>query len=71
MRREAARGNLEIIPFFNRMVEDIWSMMESVPQDIDGFKIKQFYITLWEMAKIVRKDSFHGLQDDPNWNREI
>lgn len=76
MRREAAKGNLEIIPFYNRMVKDISAMMNlgdvtMGTKEAGCFKPKDFYFALWKMAEKVRKDSFHGLEKDPDWHREI
>lgn len=71
MRREAAKGNLEIIPFYNRMVQDIYDMRMKVPDNLNGFEVKNFYWALERIAKQVREDSFRGLEDNPNWNRTI
>jgi hypothetical protein len=71
MRREAAKGNLEIIPFYNRMVQDIYEMRMKAPDNLDGFEVKNFYWALERTARQVGEDSFHGLGSDPNWNRTI
>jgi 5'-deoxynucleotidase YfbR-like HD superfamily hydrolase len=71
MRREAAKGNLEIIPFYNRMVDDIMKMREQAPDNLGGFEVKNFYWALERAARQVREDSFHGLENNSNWSRNI
>ena len=77
MRREAARGNLEIIPFYNRMADDISHMAETsgvsdASGDITDARFPEsFYEELREEALAVRSDCFHGLEEDPRWTRPV
>ena len=78
MRREAARGNLEIIPFFMRMVEDLGSMTKEnegrkIPVGgTDNFMPSGFYRTLWGQALRVARDCF-GDRAKPGsqWMRDV
>lgn len=67
MRREAMRGNLEVIPFFKRMVEDLNAMLSSSPDVSFGsgqvFHQSQVYLALSSRAKRIAKACFHGLED--------
>lgn len=77
MRREAVRGNLEIIPFYNRMVSDLSDMAEvsgvsGASDPITAAKFPEsFYDALHEEAVSVRSDCFHGLEEDPRWTRPV
>ena len=77
MRREAARGNLEIIPFYMKMVEDLGAIWRSSPKDVpmpqpaDNFRPGPFYMALRNEALAVAKDCFHGLEEDPRWMRKV
>lgn len=77
MRREAARGNLEIIPFYNRMVSDLDEMSRtsvvceaSAEISESGFP-GSFYESLHREAVAVRSDCFHGLEEDARWTRPV
>lgn len=77
MRREASRGNLEIIPFYNRMVVDFADMADTsgVSDASGGVKDarfpESFYEDLHAEAVAVRSDCFHGLEEDPRWTRPV
>lgn len=77
MRREAARGNLEIIPFYNRMVNDFSDMMETSGVSLASDDVRQsrfpesFYEDLHAEAVAVRSVCFHGLEEDTRWTRPV
>lgn len=78
MRREAARGNLEIIPFFMRMVEDLKSVVEEnetkrIPvAGTDDFVPSNFYHVLWNQARLVAMDCFGDkIREGCQWMRDI
>lgn len=77
MRREAARGNLEAIPFYNRMVSDLEEMARkpsdvAVNADVEEARFPaSFYEALHAEALAVRSDCFHGLEEDPRWTRPV
>jgi 5'-deoxynucleotidase YfbR-like HD superfamily hydrolase len=52
MRREAMKSNLEIVPFFARMVSDL-SEMAATSVPVDQFDVRVFYSALAEEAKEV------------------
>ena len=78
MRREAARGNLEIIPFFMMMVKDLNSVViENEGKNIqvpgtDDFVPVDFYHMLWSQALLVA-DSCFGTKTEPGsqWMRKV
>jgi 5'-deoxynucleotidase YfbR-like HD superfamily hydrolase len=79
MRREASRGNLEIIPFFMRMVKDLESAVKenegkkvSLHAGADDFIPANFYHTLWSHALLVADDCFGDLaKPESRWMREV
>jgi len=77
MRREAARGNFEVIPFYNRMVADLGEMAEKSPVVPVNAEVEEarFPVSLYEAlhaeAVAVRSDCFHGLEEDPRWTRPV
>jgi len=77
MRREAARGNMEIIPFYNRMVSDLSEMAETTGVSDAGEEVidtgfpESFYEELHAEAVAVRSDCFHGLEEDGRWTRPV
>lgn len=83
MRREASRGNLEIIPFFMRLVEDLKSVAEEnkdkrvpvggVPVGgTDDFVPADFYCTLREGALRVAADCFGDrVKPGSQWMRDV
>jgi 5'-deoxynucleotidase YfbR-like HD superfamily hydrolase len=68
MRREALRGNLEIIPFYNRMIHDLGSAnLHDVPfGNGQVFHQSQVYLALYVKAKRIADVCFHGLTGDEN-----
>lgn len=66
MRREAARMNLEIIPFYNRMVRDLQEAEISSPPELQGL-----YAAIIQEVYAVRMQCFGRLAEDPRWNREV
>lgn len=72
MRREAARGNLEIIPFYNRMMIDIHDMAITLDNTVynSGFP-SYFYQVLLNEARNVRDACFRDLYQDSRWTRPI
>ena len=78
MRREAARGNLEIIPFFMRMVVDLEGMVkrnEGAKIPVPGgeyFRPDGFYHALWSESILVANDCFGDLaRPGSRWMREV
>lgn len=72
LRREAARGNMECIPFFNRMVDDLTNMSKTSEVIIQEFDFpRSFYSALALEASIVRSNCFKGLEDDQRWTRPV
>lgn len=66
MRREASRGNREIIPFYNRMVRDFAEAAGHAPDYLTGF-----YNCLVSESNGVLRDCFGGLLEKERWNRVI
>jgi 5'-deoxynucleotidase YfbR-like HD superfamily hydrolase len=66
MRREAARMNLEIIPFYYRMLRDMKSESEKVPKWIVGL-----YREMMIEAEMVGQDCFGKHVHSSRWYREI
>lgn len=66
MRREAARHNLEIIPYYARMTRDIGSMASS-----SGPMLSGFYRAILLEADQVSEDCFGALASDSRWTRFI
>lgn len=66
MRREAARMNLEIIPFYNRMVRDLLDAEAAAPMELYGL-----YRAVINEAVAVRKQCFGPLAEDRRWDREV
>lgn len=72
MRREAARGNMEIIPYFNRMVDDLVHMSKNSEVVVKKFDFpRSFYSALASKASIVRSNCFKGLENDQRWTRPV
>ena len=78
MRREAARGNLEIIPFFVKMMGDLAEMVrrnEGKKGPVPGgeyFRPADFYHALWSEAVLVSADCFGDkAKPDSRWMREV
>jgi 5'-deoxynucleotidase YfbR-like HD superfamily hydrolase len=78
MRREAMRGNLEIVPYFNRMKRDLKKMSggygelrsadeKAAPQ---GFPF-DFYASLHDEAEAVSQICFHGPMPPEIFNRDV
>ena len=66
MRREAARMNLEIIPFYYRMLRDMKDESEKVPHWIAGL-----YREMMIEAEMVGQDCFGKHIGNSRWYREI
>lgn len=66
MRREAARGNREIIPFYNRMIRDLSEAAKQAPD-----YLVSFYNCLISEANGVLRDCFGRLLEKERWNRVI
>lgn len=60
MRREAMRGNLEIIPFFNRFLDDLEEMAKSHP--VQNFIPTDFYMGLWKAAMKIGSECFANIE---------
>lgn len=61
MRREALRGNIEIMPYFNRMMKDIGLMASSPAGEViynDKFKSGPFYERLHHEASKIHASCF-------------
>jgi 5'-deoxynucleotidase YfbR-like HD superfamily hydrolase len=73
MRREAARHNFEIIPYFNGMIEDLDSTAESFANASDPYKFQLmiFYQTLASRATQIRADCFNNAFQFNEWNRKV
>ena len=66
MRREAARKNLEIIPYFYRMIRDLEAKAEE-----DDHLVGGLYRAMHGEALIVAADCFGRLISNKRWYREI
>ncbi len=66
MRREAARGNMEIIPYYSRMVADLEAASKSVPPWIRGL-----YEVMASEARAVGADCFGKKASSSRWWRKI
>lgn len=66
MRREASRKNLEIIPYFHRMIRDLEAKAEE-----DDHLVGGLYDSMLLEARVVAEDCFGDLSTDPRWYREI
>jgi len=64
MRREAARHNLEILPYYLRMIRDLREQSASVPAFLSGL-----YVEMVKEAQEVLRDCFGDLADNPRWAR--
>jgi hypothetical protein len=66
MRREAARMNLEIIPFYYRMLRDMKNESEKAPKWIVGL-----YREMMIEAEMIGQDCFGKHINNSRWYREI
>ncbi len=66
MRREAARKNLEIMPYFERMVQDLKGKAKEEHPLVGGL-----YWSMYVEAKQVANDCFGNLDFSKRWWREI
>lgn len=66
MRREAARKNLEIIPYFTRMIRDIEDKAKEEHPLVGGL-----YRSMYHEAKAVAWDCFGDLDFSSRWWRSI
>jgi len=57
MRREAMHNNYEIIPFYNRFLDDL-KMMEKESVEIQKFDAPMFYFTLYSEADGIKNTCF-------------
>lgn len=73
MRREAARGNMEIIPFYNRMILDLSIMEDKAPvlKFVGSGFPGPFYRALGLEARKVLSDCFKGMENNPRWTRQV
>jgi 5'-deoxynucleotidase YfbR-like HD superfamily hydrolase len=69
MRREASKSNLEILPFYDRMVRDIHEKAIICEEEVNGFKQRRFYQDL-EGAARERRHAAFGLKAE-DWKRDV
>lgn len=65
MRREAARGNREIIPYFARMESELDG------QAAAGGELSGLFTEMWAGARDVARDCFGASYFSPAWRREV
>lgn len=71
MRREAMRGNLEIVPYFNRMRRDLHKMSRGAGEEPGtGFPF-DFYASLCDEAGVISRTCFHGPLPPEIFNRDV
>jgi 5'-deoxynucleotidase YfbR-like HD superfamily hydrolase len=77
MRKEAALHNMEIIPFYNRMITDIHDMCDVMRAKLKTSPIiypqylHQLYGQMLDNAEKVAVDCFGVALKDPYWNHDI
>lgn len=77
MRKEAASHNMEIIPFYNRMITDISCMCDAMRAKFETSPmtysqcLHQLYSQMLDDAEKVAVDCFGVALKDPYWNHDI
>ncbi len=66
IRREAARHNFEMIPYYNRMLRDLCAARDHADPELVGL-----YHAIMDEAAMVRDQCYGDNADNPRWNREI
>lgn len=66
IRREAARHNLEMIPYYNRMLKDMTDARDKALPEL-----RDLYGVMVDEAFLVRTHCFGNLAGHPRWNRDV